>query len=423
MTKKRAAIVALTAAVILSFYVASRHISVTWHSATHASTLPTISQTGQKKIRVCPMHPEIMQDHPGTCPICGMNLVESKDSGMHDHGIHVDTATVQRLGVRLASVKRTTLGQEIRTYGNVVVDERTLYNVHSKFDGWIKKSYVHSVGQRVDQGQVIYEIYSPDLIMRQKEYLKFLARRTQILQTIGKVPLEESEYVMDLLREFAKERAKFVQENVSLESLDQIEDSKQAQEVVKIVAEKSGVVTQIVGREGSAVTLAAPVLTLADISRVWIDVVIYPDQIGRVRKGDAVTVKGPGGQSIEAELDFIYPIAESNKVRARISLDNTKYHLIPGAFVDVILHAQAHEALALPRSAVMYTGQGNMVMVSQGEGHFLPLHIETGVESGEWIEVVDGLTEGAEVAVNGQFLLDSAASIGAAAERMRIQKP
>ena len=414
------------AAVILSSYFFYQHLSISWLDAQPASpvvitetSLPGINKTGQGKTWVCPMHPEIMQDHPGTCPICGMDLVESKDHADHDHGVHVDTASIQKLGIRMVSVKKSSVSQEVRSYGNVTADGSAVYNVHSKFDGWIKKMHIHSVGQKIEQGQVIYEIYSPELIMQQKEYLRFTERRNQILQTIGDVRLQENEYVMNLLMELSKERTKFIYEDVSLESLQHLEDSKEAVDVVKIVAEESGVVTEINAREGSYAMSSATLFTLANISKVWVDVALYPDQAVQVKNGDLVTVKNSTGQSIKAKLDFLNPIAENNKVGARVAIDNRKLHLRPGSFVDVIIHAQPHEALVLPRSAVMHTGNGDMVILSRGDGHFLPVHIETGIESGDEIEIIRRPAGRSEVAENGQFLLDAAASMNAAAQRMQ----
>lgn len=433
MTKNMAAGITLLATILLSSYFFYQHLSISWLDAPSASpaaqssqtqnssatSLPSINQPGQGKTWVCPMHPEIMQDHPGTCPICGMDLVESKNHTGHDHGIQVDTASIQKLGVRLSSVTKSPISQEIRSYGNVTADGSSVYNIHSKFDGSIKKIYIHSIGQRIERGQVIYEIYSPELIMQQKEYLGFIERRKQILQTLGDVHLEENEYAMSLLTELSKERDKFIYEDVSLESLQHLEDSKEAVEVVKIVAGESGVVTQINAREGSNATPSATLFTLANVSRVWIDIALYPDQAARVKNGDAVSIKSSDGQTIKTKLDFLSPVAENNKVSARVAIDNSKLHLRPGSFVDVIIHAQPHEALVLPRSAVMHTGDGDMVMLSRGEGHFLPVHIETGIESGDEIEITDGVQEGAEVAANGQFLLDAAASLNASAQRMQ----
>jgi Cu(I)/Ag(I) efflux system membrane fusion protein len=432
MAKKIAARIVLLGIVMLTWYFISQRISISWlDTQTTAQTatpvtktlsLSEISKAGKEQIWICPMHPEIMQNHPGTCPICGMDLVPSKDSAAHnhDHGIHLDTASIQKLGVRLASIRKTSLSQEIRTYGNVIVDGDTLYNVHTKVDGWIRKLNINSVGQQIRKGQVIYEIYSPDLIAQQKEYLRFVVRRDQTLKTIGDIsPLVENPYVMDLLQELSRERTKFLHKDIGIESVQQMEDSKQPIEVVKILAGQAGVVTQINAREGNFVTPSATLFTLADVSRVWVDITLYPDQTGRVQNGDAVTIKTPDGQEIKTRLDFINPLAENNKINARVTLNNTNLRLRPGSFVDVIIHAQPHEALVLPRSSVIHTGQGDLVILSRGEGHFLPVNIETGIESGDWIEVVDGLLEGAQVAVNGQFLLDAASSLQDAAQRMQ----
>ncbi|MBI3901378.1 MAG: efflux RND transporter periplasmic adaptor subunit [Nitrosomonadales bacterium] len=431
MTKKIAASFALLAVVMLSSYSFYRHIAPSWNEAqaaasvsavapvTPASTLSSINPSGQGKVWVCPMHPGIMQDHPGTCPICGMDLVESNNHDGHEHGVHVDTASLQKLGVRLASVKKSTLSREVRSYGNITVDGSAVYNIHSRFDGWIQKTYIHSVGQKIEQGQVIYEIYSPELVMQQKEYLRFAERRNQILQTItGDTVIFENEYVMNLLTELSNERSKFVYENVSPESIQKVEDSKMPLNVVKIVAEQSGVVTQINAREGTYVMPSAALFTLADVARIRVDVTLYPDQVAQVMAGDEVGIRIDDGLVIKAKLDHINPVAENNKVTARVLLDNAGRHLRPGTYVDVVIHAHPHEALTLPRSAVIYGGEGNMVMLSQGDGHFLPVPVETGAESGDRIEIVDGLQEGAEVAVNGQFLLDAASSMNASAERM-----
>lgn len=374
----------------------------------------------QGKVWSCPMHPEIVQDHPGKCPICGMDLVESAVHGGHEHGVRLDAATLQKIGVRLARAKKSTVRREIRTYGNVAADGRGLYEVHSFFDGVIRKSYVHSVGQTIRKGQVLYEIYSPELNMQQQEYLKYLSRRSQILQTItGDTLIFENEYVMDLLEELSRERTKFLYEGVGIETVRQLEDHRRVVEVVPILAAESGVVTRIGVREGDNVMPAASLFSLADVSRVRVEAALYPDQAGRVRAGDEAIVTVDGERPMRGRVEFVSPVAESNKVTARVALDNGERRLRPGAYADVKILADAHAALVLPRSAVMYTGDGAMVMLSLGDGRFLPEPVETGAESGDDIEITDGLVENAAVAVNGQFLLDAASSMNATMERMR----
>ena len=428
MTKIKAAGIALLSVIILTSYFIYPHISISWLAAntvapnTKASSLPSINPAGQGKVWVCSMHPEIMQNHPGTCPICGMDLVESKNPSAHDHSIQIDSASMQKLGVRLASVKRSPISQEIRVYGNVTADEGSLYNVHSKFDGWIKRSHIHSIGQHIEKGQVIYEIYSPELIMQQKEFLRFMERRNQILKTIGDVRVQENEYVMNLLVELSKERTKFLHEDIDIETVQKIEDSKMPLDVVKIIAAQSGVVTQINARAGSFATPTATLFTLADVSRVWVSVTLFPDQAEQVKDGDGITVTSTDHQTVKAKLDFLSLVADNNKVSARVAIDNSQLHLRPGSFADVTIHAQPREALVVPRSAVLRSGQGDVVILSRGDGHFLPVFVETGIESGDLIEITGGIQPGAEVAVNGQFLLDAASSMNAAIERMKSQE-
>jgi Cu(I)/Ag(I) efflux system membrane fusion protein len=432
MTKTKTAGIALLGVIFMASYFIYPHISISWLAANTASpgkvattepktaSLPSINPAGQGKVWVCPMHPEIMQDHPGTCPICGMDLVESKSHTAHDHSIRIDSATIQKLGVRLVRAQRSVVASEVHTYGNVTADERTLYNIHSFFEGVIRKSYIHSVGQKVRKGQVIYEIYSPELVMQQKDYLKYVSRRNQILQTIaGDSLIHENEYVMDLLEELSRERIKFLYEDIGIETVQQIEDHKRVIEVVPILAAESGVVTQINARDGDNVTPAATLFALTDVNRVWVTATLYPDQAEQVSNGDEVTIISPDNQSIKSRLGFVNPVADNNKVSARMEIDNSQLHLRPGSFVDVTIHTRPHVALVVPSSAVLRTGEGNVVMLHRGEGHFLPVFVDTGIEKNDLIEITDGLQPGAEVAVNGQFLLDSAASMNAAIERMQ----
>lgn len=424
MNKTRAVILIVAATTVAASFAYFGRSSSSLLSATQAAApIPSMAAV-ERKVWMCPMHPEISQDHPGTCPICGMKLVEGSSSSAHEHGVTVDSATIQSLGVRLTRVKQGTIGQDIQAYGNVVASENSVYTVHAKYDGWIKKLYVHASGERVREGQVLYEVYSPDLIARERSYLSSIDRRKQLLLTIPTTAATESEYVMDLTMDAARDRARLhTEEGMALETIKEIEDTKQALDVVKIAAGSSGVVTQLNVREGSYVTASAPLLSLAGVSRIWVDVSLYPDQVGMVKTGDPVMVQVGNGPAISGKLDFISPLAENNRVHARVYLDNEKISLRPGALADVSISAQPHPSLVLPRSAILYTAHGNVVMLSRGDGHFLPTPVETGSESGDNVEIASGLKEGAEVAVNGQFLLDSASSMSAAAERMHMHQP
>ncbi|MDA8129296.1 MAG: efflux RND transporter periplasmic adaptor subunit [Betaproteobacteria bacterium] len=375
-----------------------------------------------RKRWVCPMHPHIAQDHPGSCPICGMDLVEA--DGVHmAEGVPIDPAMQQRLGVRLARVAPRRLAREARTYGTVAVDEASVHAVSPKVEGWISRLQVKAVGERVAAGQLLYEIYSPELVQRQREYIELLQRRDQVLENLTDQPGQNAQVAASLARERLRMRDKFAYADVGAGTLAEIERTHRTVDRVPVFAPRSGYVTQIGAREGAYVTPMTPLLSLADNATVWIDIALYPDQLESVRAGDAVTVRFPrsGHPPLTGRLGFVLPTLDpvTRTARARIEVRNPDGRLRPGQFAEVVIAAQPRTVLAVPRSAVIRTGAGDHVMLARDGGHFMPVPVETGVESGGYVEIVDGLQEGAQVAVSGQFLLDAAASLDDAAQRMQ----
>lgn len=412
----------------IGYYAAGNHPNHGGHAMPSAHAADGVDRPDggkpTKKLWVCPMHPEILRDHPSTCPICGMDLVAA-DSG-HEHGsagVQVDTASQQRIGVRLASVERQTLSREVQTYGNVAIDETTMFNISPKTEGWIRKLHVNAVGQRVRAGQILYEIYSPDLVQRQRDYIDIFTRRDQLTKGQAEIPTYNVQMLAALEKERLLSRAKLLNTDVSIKMLEEIEKTRLPVDIVPVYAPKSGFVTQIGAREGSYIAPMTSVLSFADASSAWIDIVLYPDQLAWVKEGDEATVKPPHSDQprIKGRLKFVSPSVDSTTrtVRARFTVSNAHQLFRPGEFVDVLIAARPRKALAVPRSAVMRTGKGNRVMLAGGDGHFTPVPVETGVETGNLVEIMDGLQEGMQVAVNGQFLLDAAASLNDAAQRMQ----
>jgi len=365
---------------------------------------------------ICPMHPNVVSDHEGKCPICGMDLVKSP-THPHRHDLQVDSSALASLGVRMVAAERKEIAREVRSFGTVVPDDRTQVSVTTKFNGWIRKLHVHSVGERVERGQILYEIYSPELVMKELEYFQFLTRRKQILQSVGDVSQQENEYVMDLLRDSQKQREDLMRNDLDIETIQRLEQYGTTIAVISVRAPSSGVVTQINVREGSFVSPAGPILTLADPTAVWIDVSLSAGQSALVHPGDRVTVRSGDADPVEAKLDLINPLADAFRTRARIVLHRTSADLRLGTLVDVSIRAAAHSARVLPSSAVMRTGHGDFVMLARGAGRFLPVEVLVGVESDDMIEIRGGIQDGALVASNAQFLLDPAASLGDALER------
>lgn len=351
-----------------------------------------------------------------------MDLVEvANGQSEHSAGIYVDGRTQQLLGVKIVSAEMRSMSNELNTYGTIALDEASIINVVPKVEGWIRKLHVTSIGQHVRAGQVLYEIYSPELVQQQREYLELLQRRDQMLQTMGQI-IGQADLAASLARERLRVREKFVYADMDDISLTQLETYRRPLNIVPVRATRAGVVTQLNVREGSYVTPGTSAITFANTQRIWINFGLYPDQSEWVKEGDTVTVKMPGsaGQLIRGRLQFVTPVADSavQTIPARIVVDNPGLSLRPGVFVDVVVVSNAHEALTVPRSAIIHTGKGDKVMLSQGEGHFVPIPVEVGLESGEFAEIIDGLQQGGEVAANGQFMLDAAASLNEAAQRM-----
>lgn len=388
-----------------------------------------------KKLWVCPMHPQIIRDQPGVCPICGMDLVEMEqpDSSQpgHSHGVHLNTATQQRLGIRLAAAKWQTLSQDIHTYGNVAADESLIFNLSAKVEGVIRKLHISSVGQQVKSGQVLYEIYSPELIKLQHEFIDLLKEKDRL----SKKMLSEDAHIsgqgmtayemMELGENTTKRIASienFLYIDAGKELIEELNRTYRPRDVVEVRAPQSGIVTKIEVHEGSSAKPMDNLFSFADLSHVWIDVTLYPDQLAWVKNGDQVTVKlpQPNTREIKTRLQFIAPMVDSatHTVQARLSVSNAKNLLLIGSFLDVIIHAKPHKALAVPRSAVMRTGKGDLVMLAEGSGYFTPVKVETGIETTDSIEIIAGLHAGDQVAVNGQFLLDAAASMSDSAQRL-----
>jgi Cu(I)/Ag(I) efflux system membrane fusion protein len=361
-----------------------------------------------------------VQDHPGTCPICGMELVAT--SASEHTGVIVDAATWQKLGMRVAAAEQKRLTRRIATHGTVAVDQSSITHMSPKYEGWIRKLHVQAVGERVRAGDVIYEIYSPELIARQRDYLKVVDRRNQVRRMLPDPTAVENETLMMLAAEGMRQRLQMFYEDMGPEFLQEIESRKEPLDLVAIRAPRDGIVTDIGAREGAFVTSMTNIVSLADLSRVWVDITLYEDQLAWVRDGDEVTVSFSGADApqLTGKLRIASPLLDpqTRTVRARMTVANRGEHLRPGEYADVTVQAQSRKSLAVPRTALLRTGTGTLVMRHAGDGRFVPTVVDVGLESPFWAEIKSGLSAGEEVAVNGQFLLAAEASIQDTLARM-----
>lgn len=374
---------------------------------------------------VCPMHPHIQQDRPGNCPICGMDLVSHAGAAgsSQDAAVAIDGVLRQRLGVRLTTVERRELRREIRSWGTVSIDESSRFEVSTKVDGWLRRLHVSAVGESVRAGQPLYELYSPDLVQRQREYIELLRREEQLREAVGMAEGQNAQMLASLARERLRNRRLFENADIDRDVIERLEKYHRPEDVVVVCAARPGVVTAIGAREGSYITPQTNLLSFAALSRAWIDIALYPDQLAWVSAGDTVTATTQDGlrSGFSGRLQLPNPLVDpgTRTLRARLALDRPGRPLLPGSYVDIRIATASRLVLAVPRSTLIRTGAGDRVMRVSGDGRFTPTPVQIGISDDDYVEIVSGLVEGDRLATKGLFLLDAAASLHAATQRMQ----
>ena len=415
----------------------------------------------------CGMHPFIIQDEPGNCPICGMKLTPLKpgtgggtqatgtaertvkhwispmdptyvreepgqDYMGHDlvpvyeggsgSVITIDPVTTQNMGVRTVMVSRENLHREIRAVGRIGYEESSQYMVNSKVGGWIERLHVNQTGQLVKKGQPLLEIYSPELVSAQQEYLLALRHRAEL----AKSSFAEIGAGGERLLEAARQRLQYW--DISARQIARLEQSGQAQKTMTLYAPFNGIVSEKKAFEGMSLMPGMELMQISDISRVWVYADIYEYEIPWVKPGQPATVEFPyaGNKSLPGEISFIYPVVDpvTRTVQVRIELANPGLELKPDMFANVRLQAEsAKDVLAIPIDAVLNSGTGQHVFVALGEGRFEPRKVKTGLqgENGQ-VEILAGLNDGEQVVTSAQFMLDSESKLREAIQKMIAPK-
>jgi Cu(I)/Ag(I) efflux system membrane fusion protein/cobalt-zinc-cadmium efflux system membrane fusion protein len=374
----------------------------------------------------CPMHPEVIEDHPTDCPICGMDLVEVKQAGEEDTSpeegvIRIDPVQVQNTGVVSAPAIRTDIARQSRTVGilDFNADEITWINV--KFEGWIEKVHVNYVGQAVKQGQPLFEIYGPALVTTQEEYLRALDYRAS-LRGNGR---PETQRQAESLVSAALERLAYW--DISDEQIENLEATKKVQRRVTVAAPVDGVIAEVMSEalEGMFVKPGMDLYKIADLSSVWVHADIYELDIPWIRDGQPaeVSFRNSPDQRYSGKVLFLYPEVsrDTRTLKICVEVPNPQQRLRPGMYADVVVHGpKVRDAVAIPQSAVIHSGERNIVFVRLDEGRFDPREVTLGVKGDKgMIQVVDGVAAGEEVVTQGQFMLDSESRIQEAIAKFR----
>jgi len=364
-----------------------------------------------------PMNPEITSPVPAKDEM-GMDYVPvyKKDNGSAG-GVKIDAVTVQNMGVRTATAKKSVLSHIVRAVGRVAYDEERIVRLHPKTEGWIETLRVDKTGQRVKKDEDLLSIYSPQLVASQQEYILALNN----LKVLEKSPIEDIRRGAEELVNSSRERLKLL--DVPAHQLHDLTHNHNIKKSLHIHTPADGIVINIGAREGQYVTPETELYMIADLSKVWVYADIYEYELPWVKAGDPVEMQlaGVPGRIFHGHLAFIYPYAEAKTrtIKVRLVFDNAELLLKPELFAEVTIYAGKQvDAVVIPSEAVIRSGAKNQVFVVRGGGKFEPRQISTGLLSNNEIEVLDGLEEGEEVVTSAQFLIDSESKLREATAKM-----
>lgn len=356
-----------------------------------------------------PMVPDQHFDKPGKSPFMDMDLVP-KYAGADEAGtISIDPRVVQNLGIRTAQAERGRLWRRIDTVGYVRADDNRIQVLQARVNGWIEALRVRALNDPVKRGELIAEVYSPDLYVAQEEFLLAL-KHPEDAAWIGA----------------ARQKLAFL--GLSANQITTLEKNGKPQRRVNYYAPGSGIVSRIAVSEGGAVSAGMPILEITDLSRVWVTAEVMENQAAWIAPGKSVeiSVDSLPGEVFEGKVDYLYPTvnASTRTHPVRIVLANKGLKLKPGMFAKVTLYGgKGEEAVLVPSEAVISTGKRSIVLVAVGEGtslgKFQPVEVKTGMESGAQTAILSGLNGGEQVVTSGQFLLESEANLKGALEKMK----
>lgn len=400
----------------------------------------------RETLYTCGMHPEVIQEGPGQCPICGMNLTPVEAGvndvdGMMPNSVWVDPAMIQNIGVRYAPVEAGPVERTIRAAAHVDFDEGKYAVLSTRTDGWMERLHVASPGTEVSEGDPLFDFYAPTIYSAQEEY--------RIARRMGDT----------LLANAARERLRLL--GVSDEMIEDIRING-SRHAITITSPMDGVVVGIGSpgasaasgsgssgagdmagmggmndtnsgmggsaggeiREGDYVGSGRAVFSIADLASVWVYAHLYEDEVGYVETGMRAELELDylPGEVIEGTVDFIYPYIDrqTRDIKIRISIENPDGKLMPGMFGTVGIQSTAAEnGLLIPEEAVIHSGNRRVVFIAQPEGRFTPQEIVTGLRADDdMLQVLDGLEAGQSVVTSAQFLLDSESRLREAMNKM-----
>ncbi len=368
-----------------------------------------------------PMNPAITSPVPAKDEM-GMDYIPVFADGGSSSGSPVGTVTIdgtveQNMAVRTTMAKQQDLSRHIRTIGRVTYDEERVALLHPKYNGWVEEMFVDETGEHVKKDTMLLSIYSPQLVATQEEYLLALKNADMLKDS----PFQDVRDGAASLLDSARERLQLL--DVPEHQIKQLNKTRKVMKGLHIHSPFDGIVMHIGARDGQRITPNTELYKIADLSKVWVIVDLYEDDLPWVQVGDeaSMQVAGVPGRIFTGKVTFIYPYleAKTRTLKVRLEFDNPELVLKPEMFANVVVKASKQfNAVVVPLEAIIRTGEQNQVFVQREAGKFEPRKVTLGVEADGLVQVVHGLQAGEKVVTSGQFLIDSESKLKEATAKM-----
>ena len=364
-----------------------------------------------KQLWTCGMHPQVIQDHPGECPICHMELTPLKVDAASEQGpgmagpvVTIDPVIVQNMGVRIAPVVLGSVRQDVRVVGYLEEPEPLRRDVNLRVSGWIEKLHADTTGMPIAKGQPLFELYSPEIQVAVEELIA--ARKSRDAASD-----EQARRMADTLYQSTARKLELW--GLEAKQIEELAQRLRAPETVTFVAPIGGHLTEKMVYEGAGVTAGMLVMRLSARERMWVDAQVFERQLPLVMTGSKarVTIASEPGRVYDGQVLFIHPHLDptTRTALARIEIPNDEHRLRQGMYATVDIEAApAPPALVVPREAVIDTGTRQVAFVAAGGGRFEPREVKLGISGRDGlVQVLSGLEPNEQVVTSGQFLLDS----------------
>ncbi|MFH0733090.1 MAG: efflux RND transporter periplasmic adaptor subunit [bacterium] len=355
----------------------------------------------------CPMHPQVTSDKPGSCPICQMDLVKRIDdsSVMKNSDDMKDMVTLSGSKLSLANVATMIVKKEIaiktiNAFGYMDFAEPNKKLITAKFNGRIEKLFVDATGDYIQKGNPLFEIYSPDLVQAQNEYLIALK---------GNKALDISSANNNNLLNSARKKLQLM--GITQAQIDELENTGQVSMALTYYSNYSGTVIEKKIQEGMYVNEGNVLYEIADLTTLWNISEIYADDLNMIKVGDNVNLKIQAypGESFYGKVTFIYPVVseETRTIKIRSEFRNNNNKLKPQMYTQSVFEKSFGQSLVVPASAVLITGKKNLVWLKSGDGMFEPKEVRLGINFDGKYQILSGINEGDEIVTSGGYLIDS----------------